>query len=405
MNIRLNSKNSCIVFVLFFTELVLLTEPCFTADHEKVIKELEIREKESSEQADKIRVEIEKWKEKKDELAKEELSISDQLKKISSELKTTESKMRSLQNDMGSVRKRIESTRNDLKIHQEEANRWNKIAVREMNYLYRNALHKDQENMMLANMLSAKNFGDYIRNQKYMKSIISQKTAVFQKTKSQIEKTKKLEQDLELKNEKLLRLTKKEQQTKRSYQVKKEKQRSLLKEVQEQKKKAEAEIKELENNANILQEMVDKFRKQREEAMAAMEKEILSAGLTAGKVTWPVKGNVISFFGNEKHPQLADTYINNRGIKINVPEDIGVAAVEKGIVLFVNEFKSYGNMIIVDHGNGYYTIYGLLSKFMVKESDKVDKGQVIAKADRTVYFEIRVDGRPEDPLKWLVPAE
>jgi len=85
--------------------------------------------------------------------------------------------------------------------------------------------------------------------------------------------------------------------------------------------------------------------------------------------------------------------------------------VAPGEVLYANELKGYGNILIIDHGNRLYSIYGHLAQILVKVGDQVRAGQSIARlgpgnseSDPTLYFEIRRQGKPEDPLNWLKKA-
>ncbi len=81
-----------------------------------------------------------------------------------------------------------------------------------------------------------------------------------------------------------------------------------------------------------------------------------------------------------------------------------VKAVSRGEVLFSGEFRSYGQMIVIDHGGGFYTIYGQLSELYVQEGQKVQEAAVIGKlgADQPIlYFEVRSENKVEDPELWL----
>jgi len=85
-----------------------------------------------------------------------------------------------------------------------------------------------------------------------------------------------------------------------------------------------------------------------------------------------------------------------------------IRAVYGGTVLYRGWLKGYGNLIILDHGTGYYTLYAHASELLVAEGDRVKAGQGIARVGETgslagprLYFEIRYQGRPEDPEQWL----
>ena len=100
----------------------------------------------------------------------------------------------------------------------------------------------------------------------------------------------------------------------------------------------------------------------------------------------------------------------SNGIDIGVPEGTSIVAVYAGQVLYTGWFRGYGNLIIVDHGGEYYTLYAHAAEIRVKEGDEVKQGQPIATVGDTgslqgplLYFEVRHAGRPQDPAQWLSP--
>jgi len=126
-----------------------------------------------------------------------------------------------------------------------------------------------------------------------------------------------------------------------------------------------------------------------------------------GALDWPVSGKVIERYGRQRNPKFA-TYTVNNGLKIEAAPNTQVRAVFQGTVLFSQWFKGYGNLIILDHGNRVFSLYGNLKQPAVAVGDRITTGQPIAgvgeseeAASGHLYFEIRNDNRPEDPQKWL----
>ena len=121
---------------------------------------------------------------------------------------------------------------------------------------------------------------------------------------------------------------------------------------------------------------------------------------------WPVNGRVITAFGPKPSGQ------QNDGINVSVPEGTPIKAAEDGVVAYAgNELKTYGNLVLVRHSNGYVTAYAHASEIMVKRDDPVKRGQIIAKAGQTgsvaapqLHFEIRKGSTPVDPTKYLPGA-
>jgi septal ring factor EnvC (AmiA/AmiB activator) len=126
-----------------------------------------------------------------------------------------------------------------------------------------------------------------------------------------------------------------------------------------------------------------------------------------GKLDWPVHGSVSAPFGKYKHPEFA-AEIFRKGIDIDAPIGEEIRAVEKGTVVYADRFSGYGKMVIVDHGERYYTIYGHLSEMLKKSGDEVRRGEVVGRAGDSdslagskLYFEMRKDGRSLDPVPWF----
>jgi septal ring factor EnvC (AmiA/AmiB activator) len=125
-----------------------------------------------------------------------------------------------------------------------------------------------------------------------------------------------------------------------------------------------------------------------------------------GVLPWPAAGIVTSRFGRQKAtasgPGLART-----GIDLSLSEGQPVRAVHEGVVAYADQFTGYGNLVIVDHGEGTYSLYGYLDSMDVARGDHVDAQARLGASGRNpggnpaLYFELRVDGAAVDPLQWL----
>jgi murein DD-endopeptidase MepM/ murein hydrolase activator NlpD len=118
---------------------------------------------------------------------------------------------------------------------------------------------------------------------------------------------------------------------------------------------------------------------------------------------WPVRGRVIAGFGRRPDGE------RNDGINLAVPEGTEVRAAEDGTVIYAgNELKSYGNLVLIRHENGWVSAYAHNSQLQVNRGDSVARGQVVALSGMTggvttpqVHFELRQDATPVDPLQHL----
>jgi septal ring factor EnvC (AmiA/AmiB activator) len=125
-----------------------------------------------------------------------------------------------------------------------------------------------------------------------------------------------------------------------------------------------------------------------------------------GSLPWPAEGRVRVPFGRRKHPRF-DTFTVQNGIEIAAAPEAEVRAVHEGTVVFVDRFRGYGLMVVVDHGGKHHSLYAHLADASVHPGQRVVAGQPLGTVaapgleDRGLYFEIRFRGKPEDPAEWL----
>lgn len=126
-----------------------------------------------------------------------------------------------------------------------------------------------------------------------------------------------------------------------------------------------------------------------------------------GLLSWPVKGKIVSFFGPYRD-EKSDVVNFQSGIDIKAERGEPIRAVADGYAIFANWFKGFGNMLIIDHGDHYYTVYAHLEEFFKVKGDRVEKDEVIATvgdsgslAGPALHFEVRYHGKPVDPLHWM----
>ena len=135
-----------------------------------------------------------------------------------------------------------------------------------------------------------------------------------------------------------------------------------------------------------------------------MEPQVIGSGILG----YPCSGPITSPFGYRIHP-IFGTTIYHSGIDIGVDEGTPVHAADSGVVIYSGSgLTGYGNVVIIDHGNGLSTLYAHNSALLVSEGESVSKGQVVAYSGMTgyatgphVHFEVRVNGSPTDPMGYL----
>jgi septal ring factor EnvC (AmiA/AmiB activator) len=116
---------------------------------------------------------------------------------------------------------------------------------------------------------------------------------------------------------------------------------------------------------------------------------------------------VVRRFGTAYHPRF-HTAIQHTGVAIQAVAGAPVRAVHQGVVMFSDWFKGYGQLVILDHGLSYYTLYAHLQRSLVSRGDSLSAGDTLGLAGETgslegtqLYFEVRHGATPLDPERWL----
>jgi len=168
-----------------------------------------------------------------------------------------------------------------------------------------------------------------------------------------------------------------------------------LKSTASQKAICERSITEIEKRSKLIQSLIGRLERERR----SLSYKKLKYAMLKGKLRLPVQGKVVSLFKER----------GQNGIEIEAPTGAPVRAVLPGKVVYADWFKGFGNLMIIDHGDGIYTISGNCSRPGKKSGDTVSAGEVIGQIRSSesdgksrLYFEIRHQGKPQDPMKWIL---
>jgi septal ring factor EnvC (AmiA/AmiB activator) len=125
-----------------------------------------------------------------------------------------------------------------------------------------------------------------------------------------------------------------------------------------------------------------------------------------GDIDWPVAGTVIGVFGRQVDRRFHTSVVSN-GMRIAAEPSTPVLAIHDGIVAYATTFTGFGKLVIVDHGSVTFSLYGYLADIDVVSGEHVSQGQRLGSVgtaldgEPSLYFELRIDGKPVDPLQWL----
>jgi septal ring factor EnvC (AmiA/AmiB activator) len=349
-----------------------------------------------------IRQEIEKSRKMGQELSKKEKGILQQLKDLEEVLDLSAKKTNRLRTDEKITKKNVEDLNQKIKETDENLTRSQEILLKRLRSIY---LHGRLNPIEL--LFSSKTFAEGSIRLKYWSLIARQDKKIIEgikryKTELEEEKT---EREKNLSN---LRVIRHETENESTQQKKEKKEREkLLNKTKKEKKENAKVVKELEKAARELENLIENLEKKRKKKPETFPPGYHPFEAMKGKLTWPVEGKVISKFGIQEHKKYG-TKTKNNGIDIVAPIGEPVHAIGHGKVVFADRFQGYGKIILIDHGGGYYTLYGHLSDYSVILDGSVEEGEQIGWTGDSgslegskLHFEFRKNGQPVDPLEWL----
>ncbi len=253
-------------------------------------------------------------------------------------------------------------------------------------------------------MLQAEDMGTLVSESKNLTLLVEYQNEVISSYVDTLSLLKDSERELEEKKKESSNLIWKTKKKRQELDVQERKQKALIKDIKENKKMHLQALEDLNDRAQQLQLLIEKLLKEE----ISFPITIVPLYEQRGKLPWPLEGAVVSTFGRQVHPQFRTVTFNN-GIEISPQKNQAVVkAIHPGKVVFCDYHRGRGNVIIIDHGMSFHSIYGHCADFLVKNGDLVKTGQPIAIAGDTgslegitLYFQITSKAKPIDPLKWL----
>lgn len=346
---------------------------------------------------------IEETKEELSQRKREERTVLDSLLRAQRELKEIEEELEELNRNIALTEQAVSSLRQKLARLEQEIRLLEQQRLQRQDKLNNRlvAVYKYGATNYLELLFSAENFADLISKFETVSYFLRNDLAFIEETLAAGEVLAQKKNELAA-GEKLLldqhrnysRLKERAAERQRQKVALIAKTESELRQIQEDKQRLEAALDELER---LSREIEEKIR----------EKQRADEVLGSGTLIWPVTGRLISPFGWRHHPILKTRRFHS-GIDIAVPTGTPVKAADSGRVLMSGWNGGYGYFIAIDHGNGISTAYAHNSRLLVKENDLVVKGQTIALSGSTgwstgphLHFEVRENGAPADPMKYL----
>lgn len=347
---------------------------------------------------------------------KAETKVSSELVQIGKSLKEKESTLLHLNSELKVVETGLSSTQSQIQILVAELEKRKVQIAKRVSSVY-----KAGEMGNLRMFFSSDSVPEVLENSRYMQSVLDHDHRLFQEYRGRLAQLQVLKTSLEKEADKKERLSEKIKSKKREIEEEKSKMSANLTKIRQDKKTYQVSLKELQANARRLQSMVERLeaRSRKSYTQKNDKKPLISGnypqppvsdkgfGSQRGRLSVPASGEIVSRFGKQKHPEF-NSFTFNNGISIAAPMNADIHAVFDGEIIFADKFKGYGNMVIIDHGGGYFTLYAHTARITKRVGASVHKNETVAQVGDTdstrgaqLYFEIRYQGKPIDPGPWL----
>ena len=366
--------------------LLVLVSPCVQAQ-----QSLDETRRSLSEIRERIRrtsADLEKQQSEKRDLLTELRTIEREVKRLNERLAQLTARRDELQKQIRDQEKKIADSRERIsalrhKVHERLA-----------------ALYKEGRTGPLSILFSTRTPARMAEEYDYMARVLAHDRRLLQDYRKRVAE---LEDSLDRlgrlrdEQEKLLANVRASRETREEAQGLKE---HILTRVRRDEQALERRLDQLREEAAALQALVKKLES-RESRQYTGQGDFAAQ---KGRLSWPAEGALSIGFGTQIHPELG-TRFESQGIEIAVQNKRPVQAVWDGRVIFAKWFKGYGNLVIVDHGEKYYSLYAQAARLTKSVGEPVAKGETLAfsglPGTRGIYFEIRHGGTPVNPLSGL----
>ncbi len=335
----------------------------------------------------KIEAQIDNLRLKITSSQRKETSVLRQITLLEHEMSLMQRKKGLLRQEVRLLGTQIDSTQKALQQAEKRLQTLRQLYARRAVYAYKYGRQNRWESL-----LTARSLNQALLRLKYLKQIARHDEALMRlirKKKAHIKTIQdQLQQALEQKSSVLNALKKQE----RMYWARKREKQRLLRKLKRSRRAYATLLKQKEQQRSRLLDVIaalERDRKTRKVTVpprnAPPNFKFQGLAKLKGHLPWPVRGKIITHFGREVDPR-SKTVTNNIYVEIKAKEGTPVRCVSPGVVRVITYILGYGNMVFVDHGKGYYTIYAHLSEIDVQKNSFVDRGQIIGKVGDSGYF-------------------
>ena len=356
----------------------------------------EIQQKED--ELERIRKDLEEKRQEAADLAGQEQDVSAEIERINEELSVNQELLRKLGQQKVVLMQDLDAAQLDLMRAEASVGEAGNLLGGRLRGIY-----KFGRGQVMEVILTSTSFADLAERIYYLSVVADNDRKLMDDFEGTVEAKRVLVEHIEGKKVRLEETETEATEEAHNLAVKKEERDALVGRLKDRRFYYEKMARDLQDASRNLEDVLGKL-----DAGPGASPPGAPFASRVGRLEWPCEGEVVSDYGIEQHPKFG-TIIKNNGIDIMASAGAGVRAVAAGTISFAGPLSGFGNCVIIDHGGGYYTLYGRLESvsvgtgFEVNEGDGVGTvGETSAPEGPVMHFEIRQGKKALDPSLWLL---
>ncbi|NPV29143.1 MAG: peptidoglycan DD-metalloendopeptidase family protein [Firmicutes bacterium] len=351
--------------------------------------ELEDRKRELNEVNRMIEVRKQQIQENK----RRQRNVLEELDRLDRDIDRVEQELQALNGQIAALERAIDAARQELQKAEKDLEERTAILHQRLRDIY-----TEGQVSYLEVLLQATSLGDFLTRFDLMQRIAEQDIKLMKELAAERDRIEQRKKDLEARQERLT-LLREQTRVKQSYlTARSEEKKGVLKQLESEREAYERALDELEATSRRLAQIIQQLQAKKP-----------SPRRGTGRFIWPVPGysTVTSGYGMRFHPILHQSRMHT-GIDIAAPTGAAVVASDDGTVIYTGWLGGYGQVVVIDHGGGYSTLYAHLSRIVAGNGSQVRQGETIGYVGSTgwstgphLHFEVRVNGEPQNPSGYL----
>lgn len=374
----------------FAVFLCVAVTPAFCATHEA-----KDALKEKQQQLDEIYKRLEYSKHKLAETKQQEQSVISKLFIINRDLKQTKGQLSRAQYQIQRNESKIGYLQGTLQEAKTRMETKSAVFTKRINEIYRTGGVN-----FFGLLLTSDTLADFISRSYFFEKIMGRDMDIVNQIIQEHTKIKQNKNELEGLTTEIKKLARTIQGKKTYIENLAEEKQKVYKSLEQRKKEYEKNVAELEQSSREIEQWIKKI-------IAERQAKGLAVPHGTGTFIWPLYGRITSTFGYRRSPIWGMGNMHT-GLDIATSYGTPIRAADGGEVIYSGWWRGYGKMVIIDHGKGISTLYGHMSRIYAQKDQKIGKGQIVGLVGSTgwstgphLHFEVRKQGTPQNPIRWL----